>query len=262
MLAPYRATPEIHVLPGYFPIPTLGIIPSNAFVIEAEEPVLVDTGLAPLQAEFQEALRSVIDPADLRWLWLAHTDQDHLGSLGWLLDENPDLRVVTTFIGVGKMSLYAPLPLERCYWLNPGESLPVGDRELLAIKPPSFDAPETTGLYDPASGALLTADCLGALMSEPAQEAGDIEPKHLEEGLMLWATIDTPWLHQVDAGSFASTIEGLRALEPEVVLSSHLPAAPGMADELFGMLEQVPACEPWVGPGQPVLAEILAGAGG
>jgi flavorubredoxin len=34
-------------------------------------------------------LRSVINPMDLRWLWLTHPDQDHLGSLRSLMAEVP-----------------------------------------------------------------------------------------------------------------------------------------------------------------------------
>ena len=36
------------------------------------------------------ALRSMIDVADLRWIWLTHTDFDHIGLLHRLLAENPD----------------------------------------------------------------------------------------------------------------------------------------------------------------------------
>ena len=32
---------------------------------------------------------SVIDPGELRWIWLTHTDFDHIGSLATLLDANP-----------------------------------------------------------------------------------------------------------------------------------------------------------------------------
>ena len=68
------------------------------------------------------ALRTVIDPADLRWIWLSHTDFDHIGSLHTLLDENPQLRVITTFFGVGIMGLSStPLPLDRVRLVNPGE---------------------------------------------------------------------------------------------------------------------------------------------
>ena len=42
---PYQVGPDIYVLPAYFPIPGMGVIAINAFVIKGEEPVLVDTGM-------------------------------------------------------------------------------------------------------------------------------------------------------------------------------------------------------------------------
>ncbi|MCG7755016.1 MBL fold metallo-hydrolase, partial [Flavihumibacter cheonanensis] len=91
---------------------------------------------------------SVIDPEDLRWIWLTHTDFDHIGALHQLLEENPRIRVITTFLGVGIMSLTAPLPMERVFLVNPGQDITVGDRTLTAVKPPVFDNPSTTGFYD------------------------------------------------------------------------------------------------------------------
>ena len=69
--------------PSYFPIPGLGVVPVNAFVLKATEPVLVDAGAdlpQPTQF-FMKNLAAVINPAELRWLWLTHADQDHIGSL-------------------------------------------------------------------------------------------------------------------------------------------------------------------------------------
>ena len=42
---PYQATLDIEVLPANFPIPGMGFLAVNAFVIKAKEPVLVDTGM-------------------------------------------------------------------------------------------------------------------------------------------------------------------------------------------------------------------------
>ena len=61
MCAPYQAATDVEVLPAYFPIPGLGILPVNAFVLKAAEPVLVDTGLVPLTDEFMQRLSTVID---------------------------------------------------------------------------------------------------------------------------------------------------------------------------------------------------------
>jgi len=177
---PYSAAPDIEVLPSTFEIPGYGLLAINAFVLKGKEPLLVDTGYTLENAEFMDTLRSVIDPKDLKWVWLTHTDHDHIGSLHQLLDEVPDLRVITTFLAVGKMTLHNPLPMDRVYFLNPGESMSVGDRTLTAVKPPSFDAPETTGFYDDRSGGFFSSDCFGALMpSSPGQNAADIPEQEL-----------------------------------------------------------------------------------
>ena len=105
MITTYKAAPDIDVLTSSFPIPGFGFVPINAFVLHGPEPLLVDTGAVVEREEFMTALRSVIDPADLKWIWLTHTDFDHIGALPQLLDENRDLRIITTFAGVGIMSL-------------------------------------------------------------------------------------------------------------------------------------------------------------
>jgi flavorubredoxin len=107
---PYTAAPDIEVIPSSFEIPGYGLLAVNAFVLKGKEPLLVDTGYTLENAEFMDTLRSVIDPKHLKWIWLTHTDHDHIGSLHQLLDEVPDLRVITTFLAVGKMTLHNPLP--------------------------------------------------------------------------------------------------------------------------------------------------------
>jgi flavorubredoxin len=254
---PYQAGPDIDVVPAYFPIPGLGILPVNAFVLKATEPVLVDTGLVLLSDEFMEKLSSVIDLEDLRWLWLTHNDQDHIGSLQLVLEKAPKLRGITTFLGLGKMSLFQPLPMDRVHLLNPGQSISVGDRTLNSIKPPAFDAPETTSFYDPKTNAYFSSDCFGALMSEPVENAADIGSKDLQEGLVTWSTVDYPWLHRVDGPLFTKTLNRVHEMSPKIILSCHLPAAHDMTDELLKYLAAVPAAEPFVGPDQQALELML-----
>ena len=92
MITSYEAASGIDVLTSTFPVPGFGVVPINAFVLHGPEPVLVDTGPIVEREEFMAALGSVIDPADLRWIWLTHTDFDHIGALPQLLAENPQLR--------------------------------------------------------------------------------------------------------------------------------------------------------------------------
>jgi flavorubredoxin len=258
----YTAAPDVDVVTSTATVAAFGQLAVNAFVIHAEEPVLVDTGTVVDSDDFMTALRSVIDPADLRWIWLTHTDFDHIGSLHRLLDENERLRVSTSFLGVGIMSLASPLPMDRVYLMNPGQMVDVGDRTLTAVRPPAFDNPITTGLRDDRSGILFSSDCFGALLDEVPERAEDISEEALHRGQVFWATVDSSWLHTVDRAVFASELDRIRALEPTMVLSSHLPAAQGSSMErLLGALVDVPDAPAFVGPDQAALEQMLAMAG-
>jgi glyoxylase-like metal-dependent hydrolase (beta-lactamase superfamily II) len=202
-------------------------------------------------------LCSVINPKELRWIWITHADIDHLGSLETLLDEAPNARIVTTYLGLGKMSLLG-LPPERMYLLNPGQSLDVGDRILHAIKPPTFDAPETTGLFDGKTRTFFSADCFGALLDEPAENAADITPQKLRDGGITWASIDAPWLGIIDPVKFGKALSEIEHLNADTILSAHLPAARGMTRKLLGNLAEALQAPTFFGPDQQALEKMLA----
>ena len=201
MITTYKAAPDIDVLTTNFPIPGLGQLAINSFVLHGDVPVLVDTGPVVERESFMTALKSVIDPVDLRWIWLTHTDGDHIGALGQLLAEYPDLKVITTFLGVGIMSVSDPLPMDRVHLVNPGQTFTPGSRTLTAFRPPTFDNPSTTGFFDTSSGVLFPADCFGALLQDVPQNAADLSEGDLREGQVFWATIDSAWMRTSDAAS-------------------------------------------------------------
>lgn len=259
MITTYKAAPDIDVLTTNFPIPGLGQLAINAFVLHGAVPLLVDTGPVVERESFMTALRSVIDPIDLRWIWLTHTDGDHTGALGQLLAEFPDMKVITTFLGVGIMSVSDPLPMDRVHFVNPGQSITLGTRTLTAFRPPTFDNPSTTGFFDTSSGTLFPADCFGALLQDIPQSAADLAESDLREGQVFWATLDSPWMHAVDHGKLVHELDAVAKLEPSLILSSHLPAAPGaMIDRFLASLATVPDAGPFVGPDQEALEAMLA----
>ncbi|HZU78334.1 MAG TPA: MBL fold metallo-hydrolase [Acidimicrobiales bacterium] len=259
----FRAAPDIDVITTSIAIPGLGLIPVNSFVVHGSEPLLVDTGPVVESGAFMEVLRSVIDPAELRWIWLTHPDFDHIGALHELVESNPRLRVITTFLGVGLLGLFSPLSPDRLFLVNPGQTITLGDRTLEAWKPPVFDNPSTTALRDPASGVVWSSDCFGAVLPEVPQRADDIDDKTLREGQVFWATVDSPWLHGVDPAVFGAKLQQVRAMEPAMVLSSHLPPASGaMIERLTDALAAAPAASPFVGPDQAAMEAMMAAMAG
>lgn len=261
MTTAFSATPGVDVITTTADIPALGSLAINAFVLHGTEPILVDTGTVAGAPEFMTTLASVIDPADLRWIWLTHTDFDHIGSLAALLEANPRLRVITSFLGVGIMGLSSgPLPMDRVHLINPGQSVTVGDHRLTAVKPPVYDNPITTGFVDDRTGILFSSDCFGALLPAVPHDAADLDTDQLQAGQVRWATIDSPWVHDVDRHAFGHALDQLRAIEPTMVCSSHLPPAPGdMLDVFVDSLAMIPAADRFIGPDQEALEAMLAG---
>lgn len=259
MYSTYRAAPEIDAVTTAIHIPGLGHLPVNSYVLHGAEPILVDTCPVVLRDEYLAALATVIDPGDLRWLWLTHTDPDHIGAVAALLDANPQLRVITTFFGVGIMGLQSPLPMDRVNFVNPGETITIGDRTLTGVKPPAFDNPITVGFHDSRSDALFTSDCFGALFADEPPQSADGAGAELGHGQVLWGTIDSSWLHKVDTDVFAADLDRIRRIEPAHVLSAHLPAASGaMLPTLLDSLSRVPAADAFPAPDQAALDAMLA----
>ncbi|MGH3731164.1 MAG: MBL fold metallo-hydrolase [Micromonosporaceae bacterium] len=259
----HRIRRDVSVLADTLPVPGLGFLAINAFVLHAEQPVVVDTGVSLPDRHFVDTLASAMDPADVRWIWLTHPDRDHTGGIFELLEAAPHARLITTFVGMGIMSTGAPLPVERVYLLNPGQSLNVGDRTLHAFRPPLFDNPATVGFYDDSSGVCFSSDCFGAVVSSAELAIGSdvaaVPTEELRAGQLLWATVDSPWVHHVDLTKYLATIAPLRSLNPSAILSSHLPPATGMGAEFFDTIAAVPGAEPFVGPDQQALEALLAG---
>lgn len=76
--------------PSTWPLPGVGFLPVNAYLLMAEEPVLIDTGIGVDGEDFIAAVSSFVDPRQLKWVWLTHDDADHTGSIQRIMDLAPN----------------------------------------------------------------------------------------------------------------------------------------------------------------------------
>jgi hypothetical protein len=253
----HLVAPDAVSLSSYFPLPGLGLLPVNAFLIKAAQPVLVDTGLSALREPFLQALKQTIDPEAIRWIWLSHMDADHLGNLEDVLALAPNAKVVTNFLGMGKMIL-RHLDVTRVHLLEPGMTIDAGDRTLVPLQPAYYDAPETVGFFDTRNRVLFSADAFGALLQEPEQEAAAIAPQALGEGMITWTAIDAPWLGMVDRSAFGRVLGSIERLDPAAIISGHLPVARGITTRMIVYLEQALAAGKIAAPDRDTIEALMA----
>ena len=157
-MQPYEVAPETFVIPWVLEAPPVGCFPMNSLVIRGKEPVIVDTGSPANRAEWLANVSSIVDPEDVKWIFLSHDDRDHSGNLLAALDACPNATLLTTWFMVGRMFEEWATPLDRCRFVNDGDTIDVGDRRLVALRPPVFDNPTTRGLFDERTGVLWSVD--------------------------------------------------------------------------------------------------------
>jgi flavorubredoxin len=263
MLKPYRAAPDTWVLPAYLPVPGLGLITVNSYLIESRQPTLVDTGMPVVRQDFQEVLWSLIEPRDLRWVFLTHDDGDHVGSLIEVLGAATNARLVTQFIGYARLETSFHMRPERVFLANPGQQVDLGDRVLGILRPPVFDSPATSALFDSKSGVLFSADSFGAFIPELGEDVEDIPSLAYSEGFAVFNRGNHPFSAWADKAKIDAVLSDIEALQPTVIASCHSPMARGdrISQHLL-QLSNLIGMEPLLGPDQTAFEAILASMAG
>lgn len=173
---PYRIAPDTWVIPETLPAAPGTVVPVNSMVITGAEPVIVDTGNELSRQRWMNAAFSLVDPVDVRWVFLSHDDHDHVGNLLPVLDACPNATLVTNWFTVERLQRAIPLPLHRARWLNPGDTFDAGDRTFVVNVPPVWDSPTTRGLYDSKTGVYWAVDAFACLLPGHVTDTRDIPP--------------------------------------------------------------------------------------
>lgn len=261
METPYRVNEDTYVISSWGPFLGFGVLAINWFFIRAREPVLIDTGMPVEREQYLKTLWELVDPEDLRWIFLTHDDNDHAGNLRQVMEAAPNARLVTSFIALMRMSDVWQVPLDRVLLVNPGQpgqTFSAGDRQLTVVRPPVFDSPATQGLYDGKTEILFPADSFGAIIPSPTQDVAEVKESTYTDGFYIFNRINHPWSTTVaDPNKFNRVLEGLRQLQPRSILSSHAPPAHGRTDALIKTMSALPTMEPFVGPDLQALESMI-----
>jgi flavorubredoxin len=139
----------------------------NQFLIKDDEPFLMHTGFKGMFPTTLAGVRSVIDPAALRWIGFSHFESDECGALNEWLAAAPRAQALCSVVGaavnVSDFAARAPRPLAD------GDVLHTGRRRLRFLSTPHVPHGWDAGLFfDETEQTLLCSD----LFFQP----GDPEP--------------------------------------------------------------------------------------
>jgi flavorubredoxin len=223
-LTPTEIAPEtflIHDHQGEGSAPV--VVALNSLVIRAAEPVVVDTGMAENQEQYLADVFGLVEPEDVRWVFLSHDDVDHTGNVNVLMGACPNATLVTNWFMVERMGGSLAVPPTRQRWVDDGDVLDVGDRTLHALRPPIFDSPTTRGLYDPTTGFYWASDSFATPMLTPTRDVAELDADFWIEGMHMFDQYVSPWLAMVDDTRFQASVDRVAALRPTAMAGCHTP---------------------------------------
>ncbi len=164
---------------------------AGTLVVRGTATTIVDTGLAGLATDWLNAVLSLVDPADVRWIVLTGDGPAHTGGLDALLAVSPDATVVALDGRQGRLDL--------------------GDRTLHLV---------TDGAGHPAVAvpdrAVVWADLVSGAFAEPTPDLAAASDDDLLDALAHRSTHPTP-----------ARVAALAALAPRVLASPTGPTAAG-----------------------------------
>jgi len=139
----------------------------NQFLVRDDEPFLMHTGLKRMFPTTLAAVRTLIDPATLRWIGYSHFEPDECGALNEWSAVAPRVQALSGFVGAMVMLQdYADRPGKT---LADGEVLPLGRHRLRYLATPHVPHGWDAGFFfDETEGTLFCSD----LFFQP----GDPEP--------------------------------------------------------------------------------------
>ena len=194
------------------------------YIIDAERPAVVDTGIGTHHDRVIDAIESVgIDIEDLEVIAPTHVHLDHAGGAGFLAEAAPNAEVYVHEIGAPHLAdptrlvegtkaavgeqwqFYAepkPVPEDRITELTDGDVVDLGDRELEAVHAPGH-APHQVVFHDPDAAAVYVADAAGIYVPSLDAIRETSPPPNFDLELVL------------------DDVATIRDLEPEVLLYPH-----------------------------------------
>jgi flavorubredoxin len=235
----------------------------NSMVIAGSEPVIIDTGSINNQNQWLEDVFNIVDPSDVRWVFLSHEDSDHAGNLAPVMHACPNATLVCSWSLVERFRNAFGFPLPRCHWLNDGGVIDVGDRRIIAVRPPVFDAPTTRGFLDERSGVYWGVDAFAVpCPGEPVPTVADLDPGFWAEGMTMFIHhAISPWIGLVDRVRYVAEVNRVQEMGMTTIATAHSPLITASSvTDAFALLRDLPDVPVPPEPNQTALETILTTA--
>ncbi|MDA3906381.1 MAG: FprA family A-type flavoprotein [Bacteroidales bacterium] len=149
----------------------------NSYFIDAEKKTIIETVKERFWDTYIEKIKSVVDPAEIEYIIVNHTEPDHSGNLRNLLNLAPKATVIgsTNAIRYLKDLMGADFPHKI---VKDGQTLDLGNKTLRFIGAPNLHWPDSIYTYLEEDHLLFSCDSFGSHFADDRMwddEVGDFD---------------------------------------------------------------------------------------
>ena len=202
----------------------------NAYVLKGEKyNVIFETVKVKFFDDYMQKLREIMDPADIKYLVVSHTEPDHVGSIEKLLTLYPDITIVASQSAV--KFLKEIVNFDFTYILADEKlRLDIGGKTLRFFNVPFLHWPDTIYTYVEEEKALITCDSFGAHYSHEEVLLSTVENNddYLKALRYYYDMIFGPFKKYV-----LSALDKIKPLEIDRILTGHGPVLDTRLEEIL-----------------------------
>jgi flavorubredoxin len=188
----------------------------NSYLINSEKKAIIEASKEKFSEIHIGKLRSLIDPAELKYIVLDHTEPDHSGNIAGLLELAPDAMIVGSGNAIRYLSDMINKPFNSLI-VKDGDTLDLGNKSLKFISAPNLHWPDTMFTYLVEDKVLFTCDVFGAHYCSD-EMVNDFSDDYLKSFKYYFDVILRPF------SRFAlKAIEKIRPLDINIICPGHGP---------------------------------------
>ncbi|NLK88352.1 MAG: MBL fold metallo-hydrolase [Clostridiaceae bacterium] len=193
----------------------------NTYIIKDQKTVLVDTVWDPYKEDFVRILDRDVGLESIDMIIINHTEPDHAGSLGYLLDKLPsaDIPIYCTKNGADIIRNYFRRDDINLQIVKTGDTINIGKYDLVFVEMQMIHWPDSMLTYVKGAGTVFSNDAFGQHYVGLSLFNDEVDNCELyQDAIKYYANILTPF-----SSLIKKKIEQIRALELdiEMIAPSH-----------------------------------------
>lgn len=132
----------------------------NSYFINAEKKAIVETTKEKFWDVYRNKIKNVVDPKEIEYIILDHTEPDHSGNVKNLLNLAPNATIVGTKNAIRYLKDLVDIEF-RSITVKDGDTLDLGNKTLEFFNAPNLHWPDTMFTYLKEDKLLFTCDAFG-----------------------------------------------------------------------------------------------------